>query len=63
MKTGSITIMPFALAADRRDTPGDVLDLIATVRFWRARMVEFTLLASALALVAIGLGFAIACQI
>ncbi|MCC2608362.1 hypothetical protein [Neorhizobium petrolearium] len=60
MNARAVTIQPFATAGrSERHADPDLLDILATVHFWRLRAVEFTLLS----LIVFWLCFAIACRL
>ncbi|MBP1841986.1 hypothetical protein J2046_000230 [Rhizobium petrolearium] len=60
MNARAIRIEPFADGSTReRRADPDLLDILATVHFWRLRAVEFTLLS----LIVFRLCFAIACRL
>lgn len=59
MKPGNITVTPFGLAARRKQSRQDLLDILGTIHFWRLRAVEFTLLS----VIVFALSFAIAARL
>ncbi|CDN52507.1 Hypothetical protein RG1141_CH01420 [Neorhizobium galegae bv. officinalis bv. officinalis str. HAMBI 1141] len=42
----TIRVIPFAVEARRQQSRKDLLDILATVQFWRTRAVEFTFLST-----------------